>query len=304
LEVLGDRWSLIVIRDVMFRNRRHYRTLLNQSEEGIASNVLADRLKRLTVAGLLSKVDDPSHRQKAIYNLTEPAIQLVPLLVHMADWGVRHTPASEEHAVGTEWLLEGGPPLWTRLMQELRHLHLDVPAPSRSILAELHEVIDRTRATAASRNQPAHPARALEMETTMTEPHDAGEDPARLIDAKIAALGDWRGETLARMRALIKEADPNVTEAIKWRKPSNPAGVPVWEHAGIICTGDAFKNYVKLTFAKGALLSDPAGLFNASLKGNTMRAIDIREGEEIDAEALKALIREAVALNSSRARSK
>ena len=151
LEVLGDRWSLIVIRDVMFRNRRHYRTLLNQSEEGIASNVLADRLKRLTVAGLLSKVDDPSHRQKAIYSLTEPAIQLVPLLVHMADWGVRHTPASEEHAVGTEWLLEGGLPLWTRLMQELRHLHLDAPAPSRSILAELHEVIDRTRATCTAR---------------------------------------------------------------------------------------------------------------------------------------------------------
>lgn len=136
----------------------------------------------------------------------------------------------------------------------------------------------------------------------MTEPTDPAEDPARLIDAKIEALGDWRGGTLARMRALIKEADPNIIEAIKWRRPSNPAGVPVWEHAGIICTGEAFKNYVKLTFAKGALLPDPAGLFNASLKGNAMRAIDIRQGEEIDAEALKALVRDAVALNTSRAR--
>ena len=133
---------------------------------------------------------------------------------------------------------------------------------------------------------------------------EAADSPSRQIDAKIEALGDWRGETLARMRALIKEADPNVTEAIKWRKPSNPAGVPVWEHAGIICTGEAFKNYVKLTFAKGALLPDPAGLFNASLKGNAMRAIDIKEGEAIDEEALKALVREAVALNASRARRK
>ena len=138
----------------------------------------------------------------------------------------------------------------------------------------------------------------------MTKPQDEQQGPARLIDAKIAALGDWRGETLARVRAMIKEADPDVIEAIKWRKPSNPAGVPVWEHAGIICTGDAFKNYVKLTFAKGALLSDPGGLFNASLKGNAMHAIDIREGEEIDAEALKALVRDAVALNASCAQPK
>jgi hypothetical protein len=106
------------------------------------------------------------------------------------------------------------------------------------------------------------------------------------------------------MRNLIRQADPEVVEAVKWRKPSNPAGVPVWEHAGIICTGEAFKNYVKLTFAKGALLPDPAGLFNASLKGNAMRAIDIWEGEEIDEEALKALVRDAVTLNVSRARPK
>lgn len=119
------------------------------------------------------------------------------------------------------------------------------------------------------------------------------------IDAKIAALADWRGETLARMRRLIRQADPEVVEAVKWRKPSNPAGVPVWEHGGIICTGDAFKGYVKLTFAKGALLPDPCGLFNASLKGNTMRAINIRKGDEIDEDAFVALIRAAVVQNVS-----
>ena len=128
------------------------------------------------------------------------------------------------------------------------------------------------------------------------------ESPSEQIDAKITALGDWRGEILARMRRLIREADPEVLEEVKWRKPSNPAGVPVWEHAGIICTGDAFKNYVKLTFAKGALLPDPSGLFNASLEGNAMRAINIRHGEEVDEEAFQSLIRAAVALNTSRAR--
>ncbi|MBC7985429.1 MAG: DUF1801 domain-containing protein [Sphingomonadaceae bacterium] len=117
------------------------------------------------------------------------------------------------------------------------------------------------------------------------------------IDAKIAALGDWRGETLARVRALIREADPEVVEAVKWRKPSNPAGVPVWEHAGMICTGETYRDKVKLTFARGAALEDPKGLFNSSLTGGTRRAIDIREGEKIDGEALKALIRAAVALN-------
>ena len=125
--------------------------------------------------------------------------------------------------------------------------------------------------------------------------------PSEQIDAKIAALGDWRGETLARMRSLIRQADPQVVEEVKWRKPSNPAGVPVWERAGIICTGEAFKSYVKLTFAKGAMLPDPAGLFNASLEGRAMRAIDIRKAHQIDEEAFKALIRAAVALNLSRA---
>lgn len=122
------------------------------------------------------------------------------------------------------------------------------------------------------------------------------------IDAVIASLGDWRGETLARVRALIREADPDVAEAVKWRKPTNPAGVPVWEHEGMICTGETYRDKVKLTFARGAALDDPAGLFNSSLDGNTRRAIDIREGEPLDAEALKALIRAAVAENVSRAR--
>ncbi len=135
----------------------------------------------------------------------------------------------------------------------------------------------------------------------MTEVRNIGkaQTPSEQIDAKIASLGDWRGGTLARMRKLIRQADAQVVEAVKWRKPSNPAGVPVWEHAGILCTGEAFKGYVKLTFAKGAALPDPSGLFNASLNGGTMRAIDIREGEEIDEEAFKALVRAAVAQNIS-----
>jgi hypothetical protein len=115
--------------------------------------------------------------------------------------------------------------------------------------------------------------------------------PAQLIDARIEELNDWRGKTLARVRSLIKEADPEVVEEWKWR------GVPVWSHAGILCTGETYKRVVKLTFAKGASLEDPAGLFNASLEGNVRRAIDIHEGDKIDAKALKALIREAVALN-------
>ena len=121
----------------------------------------------------------------------------------------------------------------------------------------------------------------------------AGEDPSRLIDQRIAELGDWRGETLARVRALIKAADPEVVEEWKWR------GVPVWSDGGIICTGESYKAVIKLTFAKGASLADPKGLFNSSLEGNTRRAIDIREGEAIDADALKALIRAAATLNAA-----
>jgi len=127
---------------------------------------------------------------------------------------------------------------------------------------------------------------------------DEVED-AQLIEAKIEALGDWRGETLARVRSIIKQADPQVGEEVKWRKPGNPSGVPVWSHGGIICTGETYKDKVKLTFAKGASLEDPSGLFNSSLEGNTRRAIDIHEGDEIDEEALKALIRAAVAQNEA-----
>lgn len=123
---------------------------------------------------------------------------------------------------------------------------------------------------------------------------------SELVDCKIAELDGWRGPALAAMRRLIHEADPQVVETVKWRKPSNPAGVPVWEHAGIICTGESYKDYIKLTFAKGAALPDPAGVFNASLEGNARRAIDIREGEAVDVEAFKALVREAVALNEAK----
>lgn len=128
----------------------------------------------------------------------------------------------------------------------------------------------------------------------------AGDSPSALIDARIRGLGDWRGEVLTRIRCLIKEADPEVVEDMKWRKPSNPMGVPAWEHDGIICTGETYKAAVKLTFANGAALKDPSRLFNASLEGNTRRAIDIHEGDRIDETALKALIRAAVDLNTSK----
>jgi hypothetical protein len=131
-----------------------------------------------------------------------------------------------------------------------------------------------------------------------------GDSASRLIDARIMELSDWRGETLARIRMLIKQADPEVVEAVKWRKFSNPAGVPVWSHAGMICTGETYKNVVKMTFAKGASLADPSRVFNSSLEGNTRRAIDFHEGDKIDEQALQTLIREAVALNTSAARSR
>jgi hypothetical protein len=124
---------------------------------------------------------------------------------------------------------------------------------------------------------------------------EGGNTPSQLIDARIEELGDWRGETLARVRTLVKQADPEVVEEWKWR------GVPVWYHGGMICTGETYKNVVKMTFAKGASLEDPSGLFNSSLEGNTRRAIDFHEGDEIDEKALKELIRAAVALNTSSA---
>lgn len=130
---------------------------------------------------------------------------------------------------------------------------------------------------------------------TGSETH-RGKSPSQLIDQRIGELGDWRGETLARLRALIREADPQIVEEWKWR------GVPVWSHDGMVCTGETYRNAVKMTFAKGAALDDPAGLFNASLEGNTRRAIDFHEGDDIDGPALKALVRAAVALNASRKR--
>ena len=125
-----------------------------------------------------------------------------------------------------------------------------------------------------------------------------------MIDARIRELRDWRGETLARIRILIKQTDPEVVEEVKWRKPSSPGGVPVWSHAGMICTCETYKNVVKLTFARGASLADPSGLFNSSLEGNTRRAVDFHEGDKIDEKALQALIRAAVALNTSSASDK
>jgi hypothetical protein len=123
------------------------------------------------------------------------------------------------------------------------------------------------------------------------------ESAEKLIDGKIASLDDWRGATLAKLRRLIHEADPDVLETVKWRKPSNPAGVPIWERAGIICTGETYKDKVKLTFARGASLQDPEKLFNSSLDGGTRRAIDFHEGDDVDEKAFMALIREAIAAN-------
>ena len=126
------------------------------------------------------------------------------------------------------------------------------------------------------------------------------EHPSELIDAKIASLGGWRGETLSRARALIREAEPGIVEQVKWRKPSKPAGVPVWEAVGIVCTGETYTDLVKLTFASGAALPDPARLFNSSLEGNTRRAIDLYEGDAIDEAAFKELVRAAAAWNRAK----
>lgn len=137
VEAFGDSWSLLVLRDVMFGQRRYFRELLAGSEEGIASNILADRLKRLMQAGLISRRDDPSHKQKGVYSLTEPAIQLVPLLAQMGAWGRRHTPSSEELSIRAQLLEEGGPPMWEAFMAELRRLHLNAHGDGPSVFAQL-----------------------------------------------------------------------------------------------------------------------------------------------------------------------
>ena len=128
---------------------------------------------------------------------------------------------------------------------------------------------------------------------------EAIESASGLVDERIEKLGDWRGEMLSRLRELIKQADPDVVEECKWKKPSNPLGVPVWSHDGVICTGETYKKVVKLTFAKGASLKDPAGLFNSSLEGKVRRALDIHEGEDVDEAAFKELVREAVEMNGA-----
>ena len=142
LEILGDRWSLLVLRDMMFGNRRHFRELLGRSEEGIASNILADRLKKLQAQGMITRADDPSHKQKGIYSLTEKAIQLVPILALVGGWGRKHLPVSEELSIRAQLLEEGGPPMWDAFMEELRRLHLGKAGDGRSVLAELQAAFE------------------------------------------------------------------------------------------------------------------------------------------------------------------
>ena len=142
LEVIGDRWSLIVIRDIMFGNRRHYGDLLRLSDEGIASNILANRLAHLVQSDLLSRTDDPTHKQKAIYSLTEGSIQLVPLLAHLGAWGCRFTPASRQLSIRAQLLEQGGERMWKAFMSELRSMHMGAPVPRRSVLAELRAAFE------------------------------------------------------------------------------------------------------------------------------------------------------------------
>jgi DNA-binding HxlR family transcriptional regulator len=151
LEVIGDKWSLLVLRDMMFGNRRHFRELLNGSEEGIASNILADRLQRLVEQRMLSRAPDPSHKQKVVYSLTEPAIQLVPVMAALGTWGRRHLPASRELSIRAQLLEEGGPDLWDDFMDELREIHLGVerPAGTPSVLARLRAAYEAEVARSA-----------------------------------------------------------------------------------------------------------------------------------------------------------
>ncbi|WLR92997.1 winged helix-turn-helix transcriptional regulator [Shinella zoogloeoides] len=151
LEILGDRWSLIVLRDMMFGNRRHFRELLTKSEEGIASNILADRLRRLVDEGLISKADDPSHKQKALYSLTEMGIALVPVFAMMGAWGRRFLPVTEELSIRAELLEDGGPAMWQAFMEELRAIHLGSPPPPRSVFNELRAAYEATVARHAAK---------------------------------------------------------------------------------------------------------------------------------------------------------
>lgn len=144
LEILGDRWSLIILRDMMFGNRRHFRELLTKSDEGIASNILADRLRRLVDEGLISKADDPSHKQKSLYSLTEMGIALVPVFAMMGAWGRRFLPVTEELSIRAELLEDGGPAMWDAFMEELRAIHLGTPAPARSVFGELKAAYEAT----------------------------------------------------------------------------------------------------------------------------------------------------------------
>ncbi|MGQ3212313.1 winged helix-turn-helix transcriptional regulator [Shinella sp.] len=155
LEILGDRWSLIILRDMMFGNRRHFRELLTKSEEGIASNILADRLRRLVDEGLISKADDPSHKQKALYSLTEMGIALVPVFAMMGAWGRRFLPVTEDLSIRAELLEDGGPEMWDAFMEELRAIHMGSPPPARSVFGELQAAYAATVARGVKSTAPA-----------------------------------------------------------------------------------------------------------------------------------------------------
>jgi hypothetical protein len=196
-----------------------------------------------------------------------------------------------------DWFNSGAKPeliALQALFTELPRQRTSRPFIRRGSISGVNAMAKRTSKTSAKvAKKAAHTTTTIERRKSGSKEGKGGNSPSRLIDARIKELSDWRGETLARVRMLIKQADPDVVEEWKWR------GVPVWEHAGIICTGETYKNIVKMTFAKGAALEDPSGLFNSSLEGNTRRAIDFHEGDKIDEKALKALIRAAVALNTS-----
>ena len=180
-----------------------------------------------------------------------------------------------------------------------------LPGPVRMAGKAKPKAEGTSRASTPRKSAPkakSPPKAGAKAKGTSSQGQATGQPASRLIDQRIRDLGGWRGETLARMRALILEADPGMTEECKWVKPTNPSGVPVWSHGGIVCTGEAYTNVVKLTFARGASIPDPSRLFNSSLEGNTRRAIDIHEGEKVDPGTFKALVKAAVAWNGSSAK--